>query len=116
MNRNDVIKYIKEKYNIKIECLWLKYPLYGVFRHKNNKWFGIIMNVPKNKLGLEGEEEIDIIDLKGDPEMIGNLRMSDGYLKAYHMNKEHWISVLLDGSIDKEQLSNLIDISYDLTK
>ena len=39
MNRNDVIKYIKEKYNIKIECLWLKYPLYGVFRHKNNKWF-----------------------------------------------------------------------------
>ncbi len=115
MNRNDVIKYVKEKYNTKVEYLWLKYPKYGVLRHQNNKWYGIIMNVPKNKLGLDGNDEIDIIDLKCEVDMIGNLRMSEGYLQAYHMNKEHWISVILDGKVDKEQIKNLIDISYDLT-
>ncbi|MBP1917428.1 putative DNA-binding protein (MmcQ/YjbR family) [Lederbergia galactosidilyticus] len=32
------------------------------------------------------------------------------------MNKEHWISIVLDGSVPKEEIFHLIDLSYDLTK
>ena len=115
MNINEIFEYVKEKYNTTPEYLWSKFPLYAVLKHMNNKWYGIIMNVPKEKLGLEGKKEIDIINVKCSPEMIGSLRMSKGFLSAYHMNKEHWITILLDGSVDKEKIIQLIDLSYDLT-
>lgn len=47
--------------------------------------------------------------------MIGGLRKEEGILPAYHMNKEHWITVLLDGTVEKEEICNLIDISFELT-
>ena len=31
------------------------------------------------------------------------------------MNKEHWITILLDGTVSKEKICELIDISYELT-
>ena len=115
MDRNEIFEYVKEKYNTIPEYLWSKFPLYAVLKHSNNKWYGIIMNVPKEKIGLEGKKEIDIINVKCSPEMIGSLRMSKGFLPAYHMNKEHWITILLDGSVDKTKIKHLIDLSYDLT-
>ena len=114
MNKEKVIKFIKETYAVMPEYLWPKYPFSAVFRTKK-KWFGIIMNVPKEKIGLEGKKEIDIINVKCSPEIIGSLRMSKGFLPAYHMNKEHWITILLDGSVDKTKIKQLIDLSYDLT-
>ncbi len=116
MNREDIFKYVREEYNTTPEYLWDKYPLYAVLKQNNNKWYGIIMNVPKEKLALEGKGEVDIIDIKCSPDMIGSLRLSKGFLPAYHMNKEHWITVLLDGSVEIEKIKQLIDLSYDLTK
>ena len=34
--------------------------------------------------------------------------------KAYHMNKNHWISVVLDNNIDIEYIKELIELSYNL--
>lgn len=73
------------------------------------------MNVSKDKLGLDGTEDVDIIDIKCEPEMIGSLRMIKGILAGYHMNKEHWISVLLDGSVDGSMIYHLLDMSFQLT-
>jgi predicted DNA-binding protein (MmcQ/YjbR family) len=39
---------------------------------------------------------------------------NEGVFKAYHMNKEHWISVLLDGSVSEEEIAFLINMSYTL--
>ncbi len=44
------------------------------------------------------------------------LREQSGYLPAYHMNKERWITIRLDGSVPEEEIKNLIDMSYHLTK
>jgi predicted DNA-binding protein (MmcQ/YjbR family) len=115
MNREEVFKYIKDKYNTNPAYLWEKYPFYAAFRHSNNKWFGIIMNVKKEKLGLNGKEEIDILNVKCPPELVGKLRLNKGITKAYHMNKEHWITILLDGSVNDKMIKDLIDWSYDLT-
>lgn len=116
MDREKIFEYVKEEYNTIPEYLWDKYPLYAVLKHSNNKWYGIIMNISKEKLGLESKEEIDIIDIKCPSEMIGSLRLSKGFLPAYHMNKEHWITILLDGSVESEKIKELIDLSYELTK
>lgn len=116
MNREEIFKYVKEKYNTIEEYLWEKYPMYAVLKHSNNKWYGIIVNISKEKLRLDGKEEIDILNVKCEPEMIGSLRLMKGFLPAYHMNKEHWITILLDGSVESEKIKQLIDFSYDLTK
>lgn len=117
IKRNEIFKYVKDKYDTEPEYLWSKYPGYAVLRHKsNNKWYGLIMNVPKEKLGLEGKEEIDIIDLKNYPELIGTLRNKKEIIPAYHMNKEHWVSVILNGEFPEKELFDLIDLSYEITK
>ena len=36
----------------------------------------------------------------------------NGIFPAYHMNKKYWITVLLDGTIPKKQVENLIDVSF----
>lgn len=76
--------YIFEKYNTKPEFPWIKYPGFAVYRHStNNKWFAVMMNIPKSKLGLENNEEADIINLKCDPLMIGSLCFDEGIFPAY---------------------------------
>ena len=74
------------------------------------------MDVPFEKLNIDKQGMVDIINLKNIPEIIGGLRKQPGILPAYHMNKEHWITVLLDGSVSEEKINDLIDVSYELTK
>ena len=95
---------------------WNEYPNYTTFKHKNNqKWFTLIMNVPFEKLGIDKEGIVNVINLKNIPEMLGGLRKDKGIFPAYHMNKEHWSTILLDGTVPKQKICDLIDISYDLT-
>lgn len=74
------------------------------------------MEVPYEKINVDKDGLVEVVNLKNIPEMIGGLRKNDGILPAYHMNKEYWITVLLDGTVEKQTIFNLIDISYDLTK
>jgi predicted DNA-binding protein (MmcQ/YjbR family) len=46
---------------------------------------------------------------------MGSVLNETGIFPAYHMNKAHWISALLDGSVEKEKLEWLLDLSFDLT-
>ncbi len=116
MNRNELEKYILETYNSEFDYPWLNNPNYEVFRHSNDKkWFALIMDVPKRRLGLIGNDVIDVVNLKCDPILIGNLQNEKGFFPAYHMNKEHWITVALDGSVSDEQIKMLVDMSFDLT-
>ncbi len=71
MDRQDIFDYVKKKYGTKPEYLWERYPSYAVLRHLDNgKWYGILMDVPQNKLGLSGAETVDILDVKCESEMI----------------------------------------------
>lgn len=88
-----------------------------VLRHSDTgKWFGIIMNVCGNRVGLSEDIRIDVINLKCAPEDCFIAReMYDAIIPAYHMNKKHWISVILNGTVPFELISALIDNSYELT-
>ncbi|MDE6868804.1 MAG: MmcQ/YjbR family DNA-binding protein [Clostridia bacterium] len=112
-----VIKYVGEKYGDKPEFLWEKFSDNAVLRRSDNKkWYAVILTVTKNKLGLNSDEKVEIIDLRADPEEIG--RMVDGKIifGGWHMNKKHWITVCLDGSLPPEDICRMIDISYNLAK
>lgn len=116
MDKKQLIQYITEHYYSDEEHPWIRYPNYTVFRHRENKkWFALFMDIPQNSLGLPGNKIIDILDVKCDPILVGSLREKVGFYPAYHMNKANWITVVLDGSVDDEEIKQLIDMSFKLT-
>ena len=113
---NRIAKAIKEKYGDDPEFEWEKFPGYATFRNKDSKkWYGVIMNVDKNKLDKKSTDEVEIIDIKLEPSEIENLLKLDGFYPAYHMNKKSWISMILDNTISDEKIMNLIEKSYSYT-
>lgn len=115
LQRERIFRYIEDFYGSEPEYLWAKYPDYAVFRHAaSRKWFAIVMDVPKNKLGLPDDGCVaDILNIKCDPVLIGSLLAEDGFLPAYHMNKSTWISVLLDEIVPDERVFPLLEWSFD---
>ena len=116
MNKTELQKYIAEAYSTAPDFPWESTPDAAVYRHENNrKWFALVMTIPKARLGIRSDGMIDIVNLKCDPLLVGSLRSEPGIFPAYHMNKDKWISVALDGSADDEQIKMLLDMSFELT-
>lgn len=112
-----IIQYIREKYHDELEFLWEKSPNSAIFRRKDNrKWYGVILVLSKRKLGLESDETVDILDLRIKPDEIEGIVDHQKYFPGYHMNKKHWITICLDGSVAPEEIYKRIDDSYTLTK
>ncbi len=115
MDKDELIKYVSEEYDISPEYLWESTPDAFVFRRKNNrKWFAVAMEISKRKLGIDSDEKVYILDVKCDPLMLGSYLEQDGFFRAYHMNKEKWLTVLLDGSVNREDIISALDMSYEL--
>ncbi len=113
---DDVLEYAGTQYQTEPDRPWKKDRESMVLRHKDSrKWFALIMNVKKAVLGMDGDETVPILNLKCDPVMSGDLQSRPGILPAYHMNHSTWISVLLDGTVEKELVLNLLDLSFELT-
>ncbi len=112
--RERTIRHIQDVYGVEAEYLWADLPDCAVFRHPGSKkWFGIVMNVLSNRLGLDREEPIDIINVKCGPILAGSLLTEQGFLPAYHMNKTNWITILLNNTVPDEQITPLLELSYD---
>ena len=117
MNREELEAYILNHYSTEADYPWADTPRAAVFRHvANRKWFALLMEVPRDKLGLAGTEKLDIVNFKCDPILISSLRGETGIFPAYHMNKAGWITVALDGSVQAKTIELLLDVSYELTK
>lgn len=117
MTRENIEKYMLETYGCAPDYPWLKYPGYAVYRHSDNrKWFAVVMDLSKRKLGIQKDEIVDAMNVKCDPVFLGSLLGQKGIFPAYHMNKCYWLTIALDGSVEKEQIKFLIDMSFDLTK
>lgn len=115
MTRQEIFDWVKDQYKTEPDCPWQDQN--AVLRHRENKkWYGLIMEVQRARLGLPGEGTVEILNVKADPVLVSMLREQSGYLPAYHMNKERWITIRLDGSVPEEEIKNLIDMSYHLTK
>ena len=88
----------------------------AVMRHEDSrKWYAIAMRVSRRKFGFESDEVIDVVNLKLPVEMFGSFGAWDGVYPAYHMNKLHWISVLLPDAAD-DTVEFLVGVSHASTK
>ena len=115
--RQKVFEHAKQSFGTIPEYLFSSSPDTAVLRHTDcKKWYGVVMNIPYSKLGIIKEGNTDIINLKCDPIISGALVANRQAYPAYHMNKEKWISVLLDGSVCIDEIYPLVEISFILTK
>lgn len=115
--RSDVLNFVKRKYKISGDNPWAKYPNYVVLRHNDNrKWFGLIVNVARNRLGMVGDEIVDILNVKIDSVVFGGFINQAGIMPAYHMSKSAWATILLDGTVPMQDIEFLLNVSFELTK
>ncbi|TDQ59436.1 putative DNA-binding protein (MmcQ/YjbR family) [Mesocricetibacter intestinalis] len=113
---NRLAQILYERYGDKPHFPWVKYPDFGVFKHRSNdKWYALCMYIERNKLIPKAEGKTDVLNLKADSKQIANLCRQDGIYPAYHMNKQHWISLILDDTLDDRNILALIAQSYALT-
>lgn len=110
-------KYIQEEYGIEADYPFAKeWAPSPVFRHKDNKkWFALAMFVPKCKICQSSKESVWVLNVKCDPILKSALMDKKGFYPAYHMNKEHWITILLDEACE-DDVKFATDISFGLTK
>lgn len=115
-----IFEYVKKKYGAEPDYPFKsgRTPIaYPVLRHEDNrKIFALFMDAPMDKLGLDGIERIDIINVKmGDPLLADMLSQQTGYFHGYHISRGNWISILLDGTVPFEDICRWIDESYVVT-
>ncbi len=115
MTKDGLIAYVAERYSTDPEYPWGDDNF--IFRHQSNrKWFAVAMRVPCARLGIDRDGLVDIVDVKCGPLLMDAYRSQPGILPGYHMNKDHWITILLDDSAADDAIRELFEISYDLTK
>jgi predicted DNA-binding protein (MmcQ/YjbR family) len=111
MTKEELFAWIRAEFEVEPDYPWNDGN--AVLRHReNNKWFGLVMSVQRAKLGLSGNGAIDVLNIKGDPDLICFLRTQKGYLPAYHMNKNSWITIVLEDFKLEDEIKNLVSSSF----
>ena len=134
--RDQLLTYALEHFGSKPEYLFASSPDTCILRHAGNrKWYAIFMDVPAKKFGVTGEaggangvsdtgdmgsasvgdELISVMNVKVDPDDSPALCMQADIFPGYHMNKKHWISILLDRSVPLPLIEDLLEASFELT-
>lgn len=112
----EVIQYIESKYGDNLEFLWEKFDNNAIWRNKQNqKWYGVILTISEEKLGIKSDKIVEAIDLRYQKEKIENIVDNEKVFPGYHMNKKSWITIKLDESVDTDTIIELIDNSYNLS-
>lgn len=111
----ELIAYVRDTYGDEPEFLWKKFAGNAVWRRKDTgKWYGVLLTVPKNRLGMDSDDVAEVLDFHIRPEELEKIVDGRTYFSGYHMNKKHWCSIVLDGSVAFEEACRRIDASYAL--
>ena len=112
----DVINHIEETYESFAEYLFETSDT-AVFRKgEKKKWFAVVMHISRKTLRLQSDERVDVLNVKLNPDEIALLVDHKGYFPAYHMNKKHWCTIMLDGTLELSEICYRIEQSYHLVK
>ena len=115
MTKQQFLKYCLDVYGTSPDYPFEDLLETAVLRHgKSRKWYALVMRISRRKLGLDGDEMIDAVNLKLPTEMFGSFGAADGVYPAYHMNKLHWISVILHDAPD-DVIKFLVNASFEAT-
>jgi len=111
-----MIEYVRKSFGDEPEFLWKSYPDAAVWRRKDNeKWYGVIMTVARGKVdGTDSGEMAEIVDLMMESSEKEEILGTEGYYPGWHMNKNSWFTIILDGTLSDEELKSRIDRSRTL--
>lgn len=116
MTKQDFLEYCLNTYGTSPDYPFDDLLETAVLRHTDNrKWYAIVMRVSRRKFGFDSDEVIHVVNLKLPTEMFGSFGTADDVYPAYHMNKLHWISVLLPDAPD-DVVQFLVNVSFEATK
>ena len=110
---NRIESRIALEYGVNAEFPWEKFDGNGIFRSRDNgKWFAALLTVEYGKLAggeaPDAEQIVEVLNVKADPEQIADLVRRPGLFRAWHMNKKHWISVLLNDTVPDDAVMDLV--------
>ena len=101
MTRQNFLEYCLDTYGTAADYPFDEDFETAVFRHAGSrKWYALVMRISRRKVGIDSDEMVDVVNLKLPLEMFGSFGAADGVYPAYHMNKVHWISVVLSDAAD----------------
>lgn len=119
----EIVGYARKRYGDEPEFLWKGTPGNAVLRRKSSgKWYAALLTVKRSRLAFAdkadscGDEEVEVIDLHGEPKSVSALTDGKRFLPGYHMNKKSWFTVVLDRSVKTEEIYHLLDESYRLAE
>lgn len=116
MTKQQFLQHCLDTYGTAADYPFEKNPEIAVIRHGDTrKWYAVSMPVSRSKFGFDSGEVIDVVNLKLPTEMLGSFGAADGVYPAYHMNKLHWVSVLLPNAPD-DVVRFLLHASFEVTK
>ena len=115
---SEIINYCNNKYGRNHVNPFKKHPDILAFVNEKNKWYALMSNVDYSKLNKNPDitTKVKILNVKYPTDKILEIIDNKNIFPAYHMNKKHWISIVLDKNIKLETIKELIDISYSLVK
>ena len=113
---NRITEEIRNRYGETPDFPFKKLEDYGVFRcPENRKWYGLIMNIPFNRMfGGDNEDLIEILNVKIIPQDRDRLLRTPGIYDCYHMNRNSWVSIVMDNTVSDEDIMKLVDVSRSL--
>lgn len=110
---NRIHECIMKRFSNPVEHPWKKDPYSAVYRNpQSQKWYALILRVI-DKQDISNQE--DVLNIKLDPEEIKELLKKRGFQSAYHMNKKHWITIILNDTCTDDQIMALIEKSHAFT-
>lgn len=71
-----------------------------------------MIKIQRRDKDTEAGEEVEVIDLRGEPMEIAEMVDRQRFFEGYHMNKKHWLTIVLDGTVETELICRLVDESY----
>lgn len=114
-NTKKIIEFVKQEFNSSLEFLWPKFLNNAICRRRDNrKWFIVFMKTTADKIGLNKNNSIEIINLRVDNSKLKTLLDYMTFFPAYHMNKKSWITVKLNSVTNINQVYQLIRESFAL--
>ncbi len=122
MTREELFSYAGERWGVQPDFPWPRYPSYAVLRHGDSgKWFAAVLDLEPRWLGLEQAfplrhmPRMDVVNLKCQPPLVTMLLDREGVYPGYHMSRRHWVSIPLSGPFPKDELLELLELSWRLT-
>lgn len=112
-----LMEYCERKFGTEPEAPWEDSPDAYTFKTaKRNKWYALFMTIPYKSLGLVAKGTLDVVNIKLPPEKVLDLIDRVHFYPAYHMNKNHWITIVLDKEVDEPLVQQLLEESYGLVE